>query len=99
MLAAISTITSCSSSRSRSRLTNSIGMMAAAKPSASRRGTPESLSTSGSMPDTPHSPPATSEVGRSKPAPVATTAYPAPMALENVTCVRKSATARVERVL
>ena len=74
-------------------------MMAAAKPSASRRGTPESLSTSGSMPDTPHSPPATSEVGRSKPAPVATTAYPAPMALENVTCVRKSATARVERVL
>ena len=37
-------------------------------------GTPESLSTSGNMPETPHKPPATSEVERSKPSPVPMTA-------------------------
>ena len=45
------------------RSINSIGTTAAAKATLSRSGTPGPLSKSGSMPETPHSPPASTQAG------------------------------------
>ena len=69
-----------------------MGTTAAANAMLSRSGVPESLSMSGNMPETPHSPPASTQVGQGTPyIKYAAPPYPTPSKLLTVMWVLKPA--------